>query len=171
MKVKNKEQLVREGKFILDVCCGPKMFWFNKQHPNAIFMDNRKRDRGYDDYRPNREIQPDIIADFRNIPFKDKSFKLVVMDPPHIFAKGETFRMVRYYGWLNRETWKEDIKKGFDECWRVLEDYGVLIFKWNEVCVKRKELLEVLGREPLFGHPNGSKIPTNWFCFMKISQP
>ncbi len=78
--------------------------------------------------------------------------------------------MVKYYGNLNKDTWRDDIKKGFDEAWRVLEDYGVLIFKWNEVSVKKKELLEVLGREPLFGHPNGSKIPTHWLCFMKIPE-
>ena len=30
------------------------------------------------------------------------------------------------------------------------------------------EILETIGKTPLFGHPNGSKIPTHWFCFMKI---
>jgi SAM-dependent methyltransferase len=168
METITKEQLEREKKFILDVCCGPKLFWFQKEQPNTIFMDNRERERGYNDYRPNREIQPDLIADFRELPFEDNSFKLVIMDPPHIFAKGETFRMVKDYGYLNKETWKEDIKKGFDECWRVLEDKGVLVFKWNEASVKRKEVLEVLEKTPLFGHPNLSKIPTHWFCFMKI---
>jgi hypothetical protein len=24
-----------KGKFILDACCGPKLFWFNKNHPNG----------------------------------------------------------------------------------------------------------------------------------------
>jgi len=28
-------------KFILDACCGGKMFWFNKEHPNVMFADNR----------------------------------------------------------------------------------------------------------------------------------
>jgi hypothetical protein len=160
-----------QEKFILDACCGGRQFWFNKHHPNTLYLDNRKREKGYQDARPNKEIIPDMIADFRELPFSDKSFKLVVFDPPHIFAKGETFRMVKEYGWLNRESWKEDIKRGFDECWRVLDDFGVLIFKWNEASVKRKEVLEVIQREPLFGHPNGSKIPTHWFCFMKIANP
>ena len=159
---------ITQGKFILDACCGSKMFWFNKQHPNTLFVDNRKREKGYNDHRQNREIQPDLIADFRKFPFSDKSFKLVVFDPPHIFAKGETFRMVKDYGWLNRDSWKDDIKRGFDECWRVLDDFGVLIFKWNEVSVKKNEVLEVIQKKPLFGHPNRSKIPTHWFCFMKI---
>ena len=28
-------------KQILDACCGSRMFWFNKEHPAAVFMDNR----------------------------------------------------------------------------------------------------------------------------------
>ena len=76
--------------------------------------------------------------------------------------------MARNYGYWNKETWKTDLKAMFDECWRVLDDCGVLIFKWNEASIKKKEVLEVLGKEPLFGHPVKSKIPTHWFCFMKL---
>lgn len=159
---------VGQEKIILDVCCGLKAFWFNKQHPNVIFQDIRKREKGFDDFRPNFEINPDIIGDYRKLEYPDKSFKLVVMDPPHIIAKEEAFRMVKYYGSLKVDTWKKDIKQGFDECMRVLDDYGILIFKWNETSIKKKELLEVLKIEPLFGHPNGSRIGTHWLCFMKM---
>lgn len=31
-------------KLILDACCGSKMFWFNKEHPDALYMDNRQLD-------------------------------------------------------------------------------------------------------------------------------
>lgn len=154
-------------KKILDVCCGSRMFWFNKQHPDAIYIDKREYSKGFDKSRPNRELHPDMIMDFRKLDFPDKSFKLIVMDPPHLIGKEDSCNMIKAYGSLNKETWKEDIKKGFDEAWRVLEDDGILIFKWNESSIKRKEILEVIGIEPLFGHPNGSKIPTHWFCFMK----
>ena len=103
---------VNKDKVILDVCCGPRLFWFNKKHPNALYIDNRERNKGYNDYRKNREIKPDLIADFRSLPFPDGCFKLVIMDPPHLFSEGETFRMVKDYGYLNKKTWKEDIKKG-----------------------------------------------------------
>lgn len=156
------------NKFIIDVCCGSRMFWFNKHHENTIFMDIRTYDKGFIDNRPNRELKPDILGDFRNIPFPDNSFKLVVMDPPHLISKPDSCRMVKTYGCLNKDTWREDIKKGFDECMRVLEPKGILIFKWNEASIKKNELLEVLKEKPLFGHPNGSKIPTHWFCFMKM---
>jgi len=158
------------NKKILDACCGSRMFWFDKRQPNTIFIDNREYDKGFIDNRQNRELHPDMIMDFRKLEFADKSFKLVVMDPPHLIGKPDGCRMTRTYGTLNKETWKEDIKKGFDECMRVLEDWGILIFKWNESSIKRKEILEVLKEQPLFGHPNGSKIPTNWFCFIKIPE-
>ena len=29
-------------------------------------------------------INPDVIGDFRNIPYEDNSFKLVIFDPPHL---------------------------------------------------------------------------------------
>jgi len=164
------DQIKMNNKFILDACCGLRAFWFDKKQKNTIFIDKRTREKGFDDFRPNFCIKPDIEMDFRKLKFPDKSFKMVVMDPPHIIAKPESFRMVKYYGNLNKDTWEEDIKKGFDEAWRVLEDYGVLIFKWNEASVKKKELLKVLKKEPLFGHPNGSKIPTHWLCFMKIPE-
>jgi len=159
-----------KDKFILDVCCGRRCFWINKNHPNALFLDNRIREKGFDDNRKNWDIKPDIQMDFKDLKFKDNSFKLVVMDPPHLIGKIDGCRMTKRYGALNKETWREDIKKGFDECWRVLEDYGILIFKWNEASIKKKILLEVIGKQPLFGHPNRSKIPTHWLCFMKIPE-
>lgn len=30
-----------KNKFILDACCGPKCFWYNKNHPNTIYIDKR----------------------------------------------------------------------------------------------------------------------------------
>lgn len=159
---------MEKDKFILDVCCGCKQFWFDKNNPNVLYNDFRTENKGFQDARPNKEIKPDTNYDFTNLPFPDRSFKLVVMDPPHIFAEGPAFRMVKEYGWLNKHTWRKDIKQGFDESMRVLEDYGILIFKWNEVSVKRKDLLEVLKIQPLIGHQTLSKTKTHWFCFMKI---
>lgn len=157
-----------DSKFILDICCGLRAMWFNKQHPNAIYLDKRIREPGFDDFRPNFSIKPDIQCDWANLPFDDKSFRLVVMDPPHIITHEDSHRMVKYYGHLENETWKEEIKIGFEEAWRVLDDYGILIFKWSEASIKKKDVLHVLDRQPLFGHPNGSRVPCHWLTFMKI---
>jgi len=55
-----------ENKVILDVACGPKLFWFNKKHPRVLYNDLRTKEKGYNSYRPNREIKPDTNFDFRN---------------------------------------------------------------------------------------------------------
>ena len=43
-------------------------------------------------------------------------------------------------------------KKGFDECMRVLDKSGVLIFKWNEEQIKLKQILDLIDYRPLIGN-------------------
>lgn len=159
--------MIDKNKFILDVCCGCRQFWFDKKHKNTIYMDLRQEEKGFQDARPNKEINPDIIGDFRQIPYPENTFKLVIMDPPHIIADGPLFRMTKEYGWLEQDTWFEDIRQGVAECMRVLQPYGILIFKWNEASIKRVAVLEAIKYKPLIGHPVLSKIGTHWFTFMK----
>lgn len=157
-------------KHILDACCGGRMFWFNKKHPSCLYIDNRVAEKGHYKEKPNHSVEPDIVMDFRRMDIPDKSFKLIVFDPPHLATLGKTSKFAKDYGKLDKQSWREDIRLGFAECWRVLEDYGVLIFKWNEYEISKKDVLEAIGKEPLFGHPVGSKIQTHWFAFMKIPE-
>ena len=117
-------------KRILDACCGSRMFWFDKECQDAVFMDNRMLQTKLCDGR-NLVIQPDIVADFRAIPFEDGSFYLVVFDPPHLLHAGKNSWLAKKYGLLG-ENWREDLKQGFCECMRVLKPNGTLIFKWCE---------------------------------------
>jgi len=119
-------------KPILDPCCGSKMFWFDKNNPNVIFCDNRKETHTLCDGRT-LEINPDVICDFTQLPFEDNSFKLVVFDPPHLLKIGDDSWLRKKYGKLPGGDWQLIIKRGFDECMRVLEPNGILIFKWCEV--------------------------------------
>ncbi|HCL03097.1 MAG TPA: SAM-dependent methyltransferase [Lachnoclostridium phytofermentans] len=139
------------------------MFWFDKQNENVVFMDNRTLDDTLCDGRT-LEVKPDIIADFRNMPFEDNTFRLVVYDPPHLINAGESSWLAKKYGKLNTDTWKQDLKQGFSECMRVLEDNGVLIFKWNEEQIKLKDVLNAIEYKPLFGN---KKSKTHWLVFMK----
>lgn len=157
-----------EMKFILDACCGNRMFWFNKKHPNTLYIDIREEEKGICVERPNFDVKPDIKMDFRSLEFDDNTFQLVVWDPPHLKDLGEKSIMRKKYGTLKSETWRYDISKGFEECWRVLKDNGILIFKWNEESVSLKDILSLFCAEPLFGHTTGSKSKTKWVCFMKI---
>ena len=93
-------------KFILDACCGPKMMWNNKNHPNTLYIDIRKEEKGFIKGAEGFEVNPDIIADFRNLPkeIKEKRFKLIVWDIPHFKAKKLTGIMLKKIGGLNPET-------------------------------------------------------------------
>jgi hypothetical protein len=165
----NKIQHIEKDKFILDACCGGRMFWFNKNHPNTIYIDNRTKNKGHCEGKPNHEVNPDMIMDFRKLEFKDNTFKVVIFDPPHVFAPEEdTCIMTKCYGRLNKETWQDDIKRGFDECMRVLDYYGLLVFKWNECGVKIKDLLEVIKVEPLLRDMRRGLSKSHWMLFMKI---
>ncbi len=142
------------------------MMWFDKQNPLAVYMDCRDAEYTLCDGR-RLEVHPDVVADFRQMPFPDGSFRLVVFDPPHLKKLGENAWMAKKYGRL-LPTWETDIKAGFDECMRVLENYGVLIFKWNETRVTVKRILEIISAKPLFGHKSGKASKTHWMCFMKL---
>lgn len=152
-------------KKILDVTCGSRMMWFDKDNPLAVFMDNRRESCKLCDGRI-LEINPDVLGDFRNIPFKDASFKLVAFDPPHLLRAGKYSWLAQKYGLL-RENWALDIELGFRECFRVLEDYGVLIFKWSEDQVPVTRILEMDIPRPLFGHRRGKTI---FLVYMKAPE-
>ena len=147
---------------ILDACCGSKMFWFQKDRKDTIYMDNRKLEDVLCDGRK-LEIKPDLIADFKNIPFPDNHFKLVVFDPPHLLKVGENSWLKKKYGKLDHD-WKEDIKKCFEECFRVLKEDGILVFKWNEEQIKLSEILSSTPQKPLFGN---KRAKTHWLIFLK----
>ena len=150
-------------KRILDACCGSRMFWFDKQNVDVLFMDNRT-------YQEELEsghvvnVNPDVVADFREMPFEDASFNLVVFDPPHLLRAGPKSWLAKKYGKLNPETWQDDLSRGFTECMRVLKPNGTLIFKWNEDQIKLKEVLETTEFKPLFGN---KRSKTHWLVFMK----
>lgn len=152
-------------KPIIDVCCGSKMFWFNKNNSDAVFMDIRELEDTLCDGRK-LVIKPDIIGDFRNIPYPDGTFKLAVFDPPHLVKLGENSWMAKKYGVLSND-WKDDIRQGFDECMRVLEPCGILVFKWNEQQIKLRDVLKVVKYKPLFGDRRAKTI---WMVFMKVGE-
>lgn len=58
------------------------MFWFDRSNEDVTFMDNREVDTTLCDGR-NLVIKPDVIGDFRNMPFENETFYMVVFDPPH----------------------------------------------------------------------------------------
>jgi 23S rRNA G2069 N7-methylase RlmK/C1962 C5-methylase RlmI len=154
-------------KTVLDVCCGPRGFWFDKQDDRALYLDKR-RETHVDVYKcgiKTNVIDPDIIGDFTNIEQPDETFWHIVFDPPHISRKSQG-QIVKKYGSLEGD-WREMIRKGFKECFRVLKPNGTLVFKWSEVQYPIREILELIDYKPLYGHKSGKKMNTHWVCFIK----
>ncbi len=150
-------------KDILDACCGARMFWYQKTRADTVYMDNRHFKGIACDGRK-IAVAPDIRGDFRNMPFSDASFQLVVFDPPHLKRAGDKSWMKMKYGKLDRETWKEDLQAGFAECFRVLKPGGFLIFKWCEEQIKICEVVKLTTEIPLFGQKGGK---THWLVYRK----
>lgn len=156
-------------KSILDMCCGSRVFWFDRKDERVVFCDIRVG--SYE--MPDRTIsvRPDVQCDFRQLPFASTTFDMVVFDPPHITRAGPRSRLRHKYGVLNPVTWRDDIRRGFSEAFRVLRPGGTLIFKWNETSIKVREILTLTNEAPLFGHISGKRADTHWICFKKGETP
>jgi ubiquinone/menaquinone biosynthesis C-methylase UbiE len=153
---------------ILDACCGSKMFWYDKNEPHTTYMDNRSETNKVKDrnYIRSVVVSPDIVGDFRKMPFEDGTFDLVVFDPPHLKQAGERSWLRLKYGVLP-EKWQEYIKQGFEECIRVLKPTGTLLFKWSNNQIEFSEIFKAIGQKPILGDRRGS---TRWSVFIKKSE-
>lgn len=147
---------------ILDACCGSKMFWFDKEHESALYMDNRTLYTTLCDGRK-LVVNPDVVADFKNMPFDDETVYLVIFDPPHLIRAGDKSFLKAKYGRLD-PTWRDDIKRGLMECWRVLKKNGTMVFKWNEEQILFSMVKDLLPCEPIIGQRRGKTI---WLVFFK----
>lgn len=132
----------------------------------AVFTDIRAEEHELCDGR-RLVISPDLIADFRSLPFADSSFPVVVFDPPHLERVGQSAWMGKKYGRLNKKTWRTDLRAGFKEAFRVLWPHGVLIFKWNETQIPVSQILALTDVKPAIGQRTGKNDKTHWIIFVK----
>lgn len=170
-------------KPILDACCGGRMFYFDKNDDRVLFQDIRNFETTLCDGRP-FSVHPDVQADFTDMPYSDNSFSMVVFDPPHLLRNVGKSKFADIYGSLNpkatptgyqqikygalqNSNWRDMIRDGFTEYFRVLRKGGFLIFKWNETDIKVSEILKLTSEKPVFGHISGKRSNTHWICFMK----
>jgi SAM-dependent methyltransferase len=148
------------------------MMWFDREDARALFVDRRcevveRSVKATEKRFMPISVNPDVQADFTSLPFPDDSFSLVVFDPPHGFF-GERSFMAREYGTLRQpDDWREMLRGGFSECFRVLKPGGTLIFKWNETDVPTSQVLALTDAKPLFGHKSGKQMKTHWIAFLK----
>jgi len=122
------------------------MMWFNPQYQRCLFGDMRHESLIVTD-RTHKEdgtraihVHPDMQMDFRALPFPDNTFYHVAFDPPHLVRAGKRSWMAAKYGKLG-DDWREDLRLGFAECFRVLRPHGTLNFKWNETQIPVRDVL------------------------------
>ena len=92
-------------KKIIDPCCGSRMMWFDRKNPAVVFGDIRSEtifvtDRSHGKINGTRilHIDPDIVLDFRDLPYPDGVFRLVAFDPPHLIRAGAKSWLAAKYG-------------------------------------------------------------------------
>jgi hypothetical protein len=124
---------------ILDLTAGNRGIWFNKNHPDAVYLDIRP------------EVMPDMVADVRE-PLHGSDFDLVVFDPPHLNF-GKNSNMSKTYGHHTTAEILDLIARAQVEAWRVTKPEALMALKWNDHSISLKRVLALMTKwEPLFGH-------------------
>ena len=168
---------------ILDACCGGKMFYFDKDDERVLFQDIRRVETTLCDGRTIK-VAPDVIGDFRCMEFDDEQFDLVIFDPPHLLrnigkskfddiygslnpkAEPSGWQGIKY-GMLGNTDWRDTLRLGFKECFRVLKNGGFLVFKWSDIDIPVRDILALTDYKPLIGHKSGKRSNTHWILFCK----
>ena len=135
------------AKQIIDVCCGSRMFWLDKEDPDVEFCDKRE------------------LSVAKRFGQKFNAVRHIEIHP-NLLKAGEKSWLAMKYGTLD-DNWPKMLHDGFWECMRVLKPNGTLIFKWSEVQIPLKDVLKAINAKPLFGNRSGKHMNTHWLCFMK----
>lgn len=143
---------------ILDLSAGKRAVWFNRLHPDTVYVDMRP------------EMYPTVVADTKALPF-NHCFDLIVFDPPHM-THGPNSAMAKTYTSMLADEIKDLIRKTSREAYRCAHDGTLMAFKWNDHDVRLDHILPLMeGWEPLFGHKtawmNARGSSTVWVMLKK----
>jgi SAM-dependent methyltransferase len=162
---------------ILDATAGCRSIWYQKNHPFVTFMDKRNgtfiarsensklKDNHY------KKINPDVISEWKDAPFPDNYFDMVIFDPPHKIGNKEkkTCSLEVSYGMLYTDTRKQELKTGIKKLFDILKPEGIFILKWCETDKPLMDVLKLFPYKPLFGTRTGQKNMNHWIVFLKYN--
>lgn len=80
------------------------------------------------------DVEPDVVGDFRDIPFEDNTFNMVVFDPPHLLKGGIAADLVKQMNYKDDKTSSKKL--------------GYPSWYWNAV---KKDPIEWLGASHILG--------------------
>src|SRR3990167_8089000 len=153
-----------EDKKIIDVACGGRMFWFDKQQPNTLFVDKRTMQPeivGYGIHKRIRKCLPDKIMDFRKLDLPNNRFSLVVFDPPHLFLGKNSHtgnkKHNAYNDDLPEKEYQEQQIRVLNELWRITKSTGSLFYNHKN---RIKNGLSIIPYEWIFR--------SNWFIKQEL---
>ncbi len=165
---------------ILDATCGFKGIWYQKNHPFVTFMDKRKGSFEHLKTNPNYKLKnnrrvvvnPDVVSEWKDAPFPNNHFDMIVFDPPHIVierGKKPPAMASNCYGYLYRDDWRKVLSEGIKKLFDILKPNGVFVLKWCENSIKVDEVIKLCPYPPLFGSNTKSKGHTSnfWILFIK----
>lgn len=149
---------------ILDLSAGRRAVWFDKNHPDAIYIDIRP------------EVAPSIVADARALPADvGADFDLIVFDPPHK-NNAATGKMAHNYGHWTAEQIRDIVVGTAKEAHRVARPDALMAFKWNDHTRRLDSVLAWMSEwwEPLFGHgmapQQRGRSTTSWVMLRRREQ-
>lgn len=128
---------------ILDLTAGNRGIWFNKNHPDALYLDIRP------------QVKPDVVTDVTDrllLAVPTSQYDLVVFDPPHLNF-GAKSNMAKTYGHHTTAEIMTLIEKAELQAWLVTRRDALMALKWNDHSISLKRVLARMPHwEPLFGH-------------------
>jgi len=162
---------------ILDATCGFRGIWYQKNHPFVTFMDIKKgniiRMSEHTKVKDRRfwKCNPDVVSDWKDAPFPDNYFDMIIFDPPHlILERGKKLpNMAEVYGYLYKDTYRQVLQAGIKKLFDILKPEGVFVLKWCENSVPVDEIIKLFPYPPLFGSNTKGKGHTAnfWIIFLK----
>ena len=140
---------------ILDMTAGWRGTWF--EIGDAVLLDRRA------------ECEPDVVADWKALPFRDGSFDMVVFDPPH-HNLGTGF-LAESYGTCTTAQLMFDILHGSREARRVVRPGGWMALKWATRHIGLQRVLSHMpGWRPRFGQRTtgrGYQKDSTYWCMLE----
>lgn len=162
---------------ILDATAGYRGIWYQKNHPFVTFMDKRKETvdtRSDNNLKNSRryKINPDVVSEWKDAPFPDNYFDMIVFDPPHLawVNNKKESSLDKAYGYFkSKDECKRQITEGVNKLFKILKPEGIFILKWCENSIPIDEIIKLMPYQPLFGSNTKSKGHTAnyWIVFLK----